>query len=143
MWAVNRLGFLIMVMLALTAVYFVVTTMFTPSKPQVVVVRPSEAQGAGQGNSQPGAPTPAPAPPPAGGINVCPKAMFLKVKDVTVCADVLYSVVRTDGSLQVDFQEGVVQGNFMFLSAPSCPVATTPHGALFIPCRAQILIPIR
>jgi hypothetical protein len=129
---VNRLGFIITVMLALTALYYLGTTMFKPSQPQVVVVRPSGAQNA----TQPGGSM------PAGGPFACTKAVYLKVGAVSLCADVVYSVLKTDDSLQVDFQGGVVQGFFMFISAPSCAVTTTPQGVL-IPCRAQILIPAK
>jgi hypothetical protein len=128
---VNRLGFIITVMLALTALYYLGTTMFKPSQPQVVVVKPSGAQNA----TQPGGLT------PAGGSFACTKAVYLKVGAVSLCADVVYSMLKTDDSLQVDFQGGVVQGFFMFISAPSCAVTTTPQGVL-IPCRAQILIPV-
>jgi len=137
---VNRLGILITVMLALTAVYFLATNFFAPPKPQVVVVRPSGAQSVSQNASQPVAPSGPPAL--AGGLYACPKAIFLKVGGVTVCADVLYSVFRSDGVVQVDFQDGIVQGNFMFVSAPTCVVLTTPQGALLIPCRAVIQIPV-
>jgi hypothetical protein len=129
---VNRLGFIITVMLALTALYYLGTTMFKPTQPQVVVVRPSGAQNA----TQPGGLT------PTGGPFACTKAVYLKVGAVSLCADVVYSMFKTDDSLQVDFQGGVVQGFFMFISAPSCAVTTTPQGVL-IPCRAQILIPAK
>jgi hypothetical protein len=128
----NRLGFIITVMLALTALYYLGTTMFKPAQPQVVVVRPSGAQNA----TQPGVTT------PAGGIFACTKAVYIKVGAVSLCADIVYSMLKTDDSLQVDFQGGVVQGFFMFISAPSCAVTTTPQGVL-IPCRAQILIPAK
>jgi hypothetical protein len=128
----NRLGFIIMVMLALTAVYYLSTSMFKPTQPSVVVVRPSGAQN----GSQPGGPV------SVGGVFACTKAVYLKVGSISVCADVVYSVIKTDDSLQVDFQGGVVQGLFMFISAPSCVVTTTPQGVL-IPCRAQILIPVK
>ncbi len=131
----NRLGLIITVALALTAVYYLATTMFKPTQPQVIVVRPSGAQNA----TQPGGPPPA---PPAAGFYACTKAVYLKVGGVSLCADMLYGVVKIDDSLQVDFQGGVVQGFFMFISAPSCVVTTTPQG-VFIPCRAQILIPIK
>jgi energy-converting hydrogenase Eha subunit B len=130
MSAVNRLGLIITVMLALTALYYLSTIMSKPSQPQVVVVRPSGAQNV----TQPGGPV------PAGGFFACTKAVYLKVGAVSLCADVVYSVLKTDDSLQVDFQGGVVQGFFTFISAPSCAVTTTPQGIL-IPCRAQILIP--
>jgi hypothetical protein len=136
----NRLGILITVMLVLTAVYFLVTNFFAPPKPQVVVVRPSGAQNANQNASQP-APFPGPQAV-TGGFYACPKAIFLKVGGVTVCADALYGVFRSDGIVQVDFQDGIVQGNFMFASAPTCAVLTTPQGALLIPCRAVIQIPV-
>jgi hypothetical protein len=129
---VNRLGFIITVMLALTALYYLGTTMFKPTQPQVVVVRPSGAQNA----TQPGGLT------PAGGPFACTKSVYLKVGAVSLCADAVYSMLKTDDSLQVDFQGGVVQGLFMFISAPSCAVTTTPQGVL-IPCRAQILIPAK
>jgi monoamine oxidase len=139
---VNRLGLLITVMMALTAVYFLVTNVFAPPKPQVVVVKPSGAQNtspsvnpsANQPVAQPGEPA------PVGGIYACVKAVFLKVGGVTLCADTLYSVVRGDGVIQIDFQDGMVQGNFMFVSAPMCAVVTTPQGALLVPCRAVIQI---
>ncbi len=136
----NRLGILITVMLALTAVYFLVTTVNKPSQPQVVVVKPSGAQSADQSGAQ--TPTPAP-PPPADGVHACAKAIFLRVGGTSLCADILYSVVKTDNMIQVDFQGGTIQGFFMFASAPSCPITTTPQGALLIPCRAQILISIK
>lgn len=129
----NRLGLIITVMLALMALYYLATTMFKPTQPQVVVVRPS---GGAQNGTQPGA------APPAAGFYACTKAVYLKVGGVSLCADMLYGVVKIDDSLQVDFQGGVVQGLFMFISAPSCAVTTTPQGVL-IPCRAQILIPIK
>jgi len=128
----NRLGVIIMVMLVLTALYYLGTTTLKPSQPQVVVVKPSGAQNV----TQPSAPT------PVGGLTVCTRAVYLKVGGTTLCVDVVYSVLKTDDSLQVDFQGGVVQGHFMFLSAPSCPVTTSPQGIL-IPCRAQILIPAK
>jgi hypothetical protein len=132
----NRLGVLITVMLALTALYYLSTTMFKPNQPQVVVVRPSGAQNV----SQPGAPTPVPAP--VGGAHACIKPVYLKVGSVSLCADMVYSVLKTDDSLQVDFQGGMIQGVFTFISAPSCAISTTPQGVV-IPCRAQILIPIK
>ena len=132
MSAVNRLGVIIMVMLVLTALYYLGTTTLKPSQPQVVVVKPSGAQNA----SQPGGPA------PVGGPFACTRAVYLKVGGVSICADVVYSMLKTDDSLQVDFQSGVVQGLFTFISAPSCPVTTTPQG-VFIPCRAQILIPLK
>jgi hypothetical protein len=140
----NRLAALIMVMLALTALYFIVTMVFKPSQPQVIVVRPSGGQGgqtAATNTAASEAPTPAP-PPPVGGQYLCTKAVYLKVGGVSLCADVVYSMLKTDDSLQVDFQGGVVQGFFMFISAPSCAITTTPHGVL-IPCRAQIQIPLK
>jgi hypothetical protein len=141
---VSRLGLLITVMLVLTAVYFLVTSVFAPPKnPQVVVVRPSGAQNpnpnVNPGTNQPVAPSGEPAP--VGGIYACAKAVFLRVGGVTLCADTLYSVVRGDGVIQVDFQDGMVQGNFMFVSAPMCAVVTAPQGALLVPCRAVIQIP--
>ncbi len=141
----NRLGVLITVMLAFTALYFLATTVFKPSQPQVVVVRPSGGQADGQGASQSGAQTPTPAPPPtlADGVHACTKAIYLRVGSTSLCVDVLYSVVKTDNMIQVDFQGGTVQGLFMFASAPSCPIVTTPQGALQVPCRAQILISLK
>jgi len=129
MYAVNRLGFIITVMLALTALYYLGTSMFKPSQPQVVVVKPSGAQNATQ-----------PVSVPTGGL--CTRVVHLKVGSVSICADVVYSMLKTDDSLQVDFQGGTVQGLFTFISAPTCPVSTTPQG-VFIPCRAQILIPLK
>ena len=128
----NKLGLIITAMLALTALYYLGTTMFKPTQPQVVVVRPSVAQN----TTQPGGSM------PAGGPFACTKAVYLKVGGVSLCADAVYSMLKTDDSLQVDFQGGVVQGLFMFISAPSCTVTTTPQGIL-IPCRAQILIPFK
>ncbi len=144
----NRLGVLITAMLVLLALYFLVTTVFKPSQPQVVVVRPSGGQSGGQDASQSGAqaPTPTPAPPPptpADGVHACTKAIFLRVGSTSVCADIVYSVVKTDNMIQVDFQGGTVQGFFMFASVPSCAVVTAPHGSLMIPCRAQILISVK
>jgi hypothetical protein len=133
---VNKLGVIIMVMLALTALYYLSMTMSKPSQPQVVVVRPSGAQNA----TQPGAPTPVPAP--AGGLYACTKPVYLKVGSVSLCADVVYSLLKTNDSLQVDFQGGTIQGVFTFISAPSCAIFTTPQG-IVIPCRAQILIPAK
>jgi hypothetical protein len=138
----NRLGLIVTVMLAFTAVYFLVTTVYKPSQPQVVVVRPSGAQSGDQSGAQAQTPTPVP-PPPADGVHACTKAVFLRVGSTSLCADILYSVVKTDSMIQVDFQGGTVQGFFMFASAPSCAITTTPQGALLIPCRAQILISIK
>ena len=140
----NRLAALVMAMLALTALYFIVTTVFKPPQPQVIVVRPSGAQGgqtAATNTAASEAPTPTP-PPPVGGQYLCTKTVYLKVGGVSLCADMVYSMLKTDDSLQVDFQGGVVQGFFMFISPPSCAITTTPHGVL-IPCRAQILIPVK
>jgi hypothetical protein len=136
----NRLTALITVMLVLTAMYFIVTTVFKPSQPQVVVVRPSGGQG-GQTTAASEAPTPTPSPP-VGGQHLCLKAVYLKVGETSVCADVVYGVVRADdGSLQVDFQGGIVNGIFTLTLAP-CAVTTTPQGVI-IPCRAQIMIPVK
>jgi hypothetical protein len=132
----NRLGFIILVTLALTALYYLSVTMFKPSQPQVVVVKSSGAQNTNQSSTQ----TPTPVMP--GGLYACTKAVYLKVGNVYLCADVVYNVLKTDDSLQVDFQGGVVQGYFTFISAPTCPVTTTPQGIL-IPCRTQILIPTK
>jgi len=137
MSAVNKLVFIITVMLALTALYYLGTAMFKPSQPQVVVVRPSGAQNDSQNTSQSGAPTPVGGPPFA-----CSRTIYLKVGSMHICADVVYSMLKTDDSLQVDFQSGVVQGLFTFISAPPCPITTTPQG-VFVPCRAQILIPLK
>jgi hypothetical protein len=134
----SRLGLIITVALALTALYYLSTTLFKPAQPQVIVVRPSGAQSA----SDSGAQTQTQAPPPPLAEGACTKAVFLKVSGVSLCADVIYSVVKTDSMLQVDFQGGTVQGFFMFASAPSCAVTTMPQG-VFIPCRAQILIQLK
>jgi hypothetical protein len=140
----NRLGLLITVMLALMAMYFLITTVYKPTQPQVVVVRPSGAQSGDQSGAQAQTPTPAPPPPPpADGVHACTKAIFLRVGTTSLCVDKLYSVVKTDNMIQVDFQGGIVQGFFMFASAPSCAITTTPQGTLLIPCRAQILISIK
>jgi len=128
----NKLGFIILVLLAITALYYLSTAAFKPTQPQVVVVKPSGAQN----NTQPSGPM------PVGGLFACTKTVYLKVGGASLCADVVYSVVKTDDSLQVDFQGGVVQGFFMFISAPSCAVTTSPQGVI-IPCRAQILIPTK
>jgi hypothetical protein len=140
----HRLVALVTVMLALTALYFLVTTVFKPSQPQVVVVRPSggqsgqtPTQNAGYSETQ----TPAP-PPPVGGQYLCTKAVYIKVGETSICADAVYGMaLNVDGALQVDFQGGIVHGVFTFASVP-CAVSTTPQGVL-IPCRAQILIPVK
>jgi hypothetical protein len=141
----NRLAAIVTVMLVLTALYFLVTTVFKPSQPQVIVVRPSGGQG-GQTPSQnvgpSDVPTPVPPPPSVGGQCLCTKAMYLKVGETSVCADIIYGAARTtDGSLQVEFQGGIINGVFTFVSVP-CAVTTTPQG-VFVPCRAQILIPTK
>jgi hypothetical protein len=136
----NKLGLIITVMLALTALYFLSTTMFKPSQPQVVVVRP-QPQGSSQPDAQPAQPA-NPPPGPTSGPFVCTKAVHLRVDNVSLCADVLFSVFKSNDALHVEFQGGVVQGFFMFASAPSCTITTTPQGVL-IPCRAQIMIPTK
>jgi hypothetical protein len=132
----NKLGVIITVMLAFTALYFLYTSIFKPLQPQVVVVRPSGAQNATQPS------TPTPVATPAGGLYACTKAVYLKVGSVSLCADMVHSVLKTDDSLQVDFQGGMIQGVFTFISAPSCTISTTPQG-IHIPCRAQVLIPLK
>jgi hypothetical protein len=133
----RRLGFIIVVVLAITAVYYLAVAAFQPKTPQVVIVKPSGSQTANQSGST----APPPAPISMGGFT-CTKPVYLKVGSVSICADVIYSVVKTDDSLQVDFQGGMIQGLFMFASAPSCTLTTTPQGVL-IPCRAQIIIPLK
>jgi hypothetical protein len=128
-----RLGILIMVMLVLTAAYYLTTTMFKPSQPQVVVVRPSGAQSTAQNATQPVVPV---------GATVCVKAFYLKVGSISICADVVYSMTKTDDGVLVDFQGGIISGSFAFTSAPACVVSTTPQGVQ-IPCRAQVLIPVK
>jgi hypothetical protein len=140
MSVMNRLMVIVTVMLVVTALYYMVTTVFKPSQPQVIVVKPSGGQGGQSTAGSTAAPeTP---PPPVGGQYLCPKTVYLKVAETSICADVVYAVVRAeDGSLQVDFQGGIVSGVFTFASAP-CAVTTTPQGIL-IPCRAQIVIPVK
>jgi hypothetical protein len=136
---VNRLGFIITVMLALTAVYFLVTTVFKPSQPQVVVVRPSGAQNTpAQNTSAQGSPQPV-SPMPVSDSSVCPRPVYLRVGNVVLCADVVYSLVKADNYIQIDFQGGVIRGTFKFVSPPPC-VITTAYDGIQIPCRAQVLI---
>jgi monoamine oxidase len=132
-----RLGIIIMVMLALTAAYYLTTTMFKPSQPQVVVVRPSGAQSTAQNTTQPITPVGV-----GGSTIVCVKAFYLKVGSISICADVVYSMAKTDDGVLVDFQGGIISGSFAFTSAPACVVSTTPQGVQ-IPCRAQVLIPVK
>jgi len=132
---VVKLGILIVVMLALTAAYFLTTTVSKPSQPQVVVVRPSGAQSTAQNVTQPVVPV-------GGSTTVCVKAFYLKVGSISICADVVYSMTKTDDGVLVDFQGGTISGSFAFMSAPTCVVSTTPQGVQ-IPCRAQVLIPMK
>lgn len=132
---VVRLGIIIMVMLALTAAYYLTTTMSKPSQPQVVVVRPSGAQSTAQNVTQPVVPV-------GGSTTACVKAFYLKVGSISICADVVYSMSKTDDGVLVDFQGGIISGSFAFTSAPTCVVSTTLQGVQ-IPCRAQVLIPVK
>jgi hypothetical protein len=131
-----RVGVVIVVMLALVALYYLGTTMFKPSQPQVVVVRPSGTHNATQSGGS------GPTAVPSVGLSACTKAVYLKAGSTSLCADLVYSMVKTDEGLQVDFQGGTIQGSFIFVSAPSCPVTTSPQG-IFIACRAQILIQVK
>jgi hypothetical protein len=129
-----------MVMLVLTAMYYLATTLFKPTQPQVVVVKASGGQAQPQ-TTPPPQPEPAPqSPVPMHGHFACTKAVYLKVGDTSLCADIVYSVTRDGNVLQVDFQGGVVQGVFTLVSAP-CAISTTPQGVI-IPCRAHIMVPI-
>jgi hypothetical protein len=142
----KRVWVIIMVMLALTAVYFLVINTNKPSQPQVVVVRPSDGQNTARPiQTQPQAETSAPvAVNPqalAGGPFGCVRAVYLKVGTTSLCADVIYSVAKVDDTLQIDFQGGVVHGVFTLVSVP-CTITTTPQG-VFIPCRATVTIPLK
>ena len=137
----KRLWILIMVMLALMAVYYLAITLFKPSQPQVIIVRPSGGQTQPQTAPAPqSGPESAPQSLPSmHGHLACTKAVYLKVGGTSLCTDIIYSVTRDGNVLQVDFQGGVVQGIFTLVSAP-CTISTTPQGVV-IPCRAQIIIP--
>jgi len=137
----NRLGILITAMLVLTVIYFLATVVFKPSQPQVVVVKPSGAQNNPQ-NPQAREEPRSPPQMPVGEPPPCVKHVYLKVGSVSLCADMIHSMVKTDGHIQVDFQGGIIHGIFMFASAPTCVVTTTPQG-VHIPCRAQVLIPTK
>jgi hypothetical protein len=133
----RKIGLIVTAMLALMAIYYLAITAFKPSQPQVVVVRPSGAQTTTPAQT----PTPVVVEPSAPGPYACVKAVYLKVGTTSVCVDILYSVTKVDNTLQVDFQNGIVHGVFTLVSVP-CSISTTPQGIL-IPCRAQILIPLR
>jgi hypothetical protein len=143
----KRIWAIIMIMLALTAVYYLVISMSKPSQPQVVVVRPSGGQNTAQPTGAPPPPspqtqTPATIEPSAlvGGYN-CVRTVYLKVGTASLCTDVVYSVAKVGDVLQIDFQGGVVYGVFTLVSVP-CTITTTPQGVL-IPCRATITIPLK
>jgi hypothetical protein len=136
----RKLWVLTTVMLVFMALYYLVTTSFKPSQPQVIVVKPSGAQTPAQ-TATPSQAEPQPqSPPSVHGPFACAKAVYLKVGGTSLCADVVYSVAKADDVLQVDFQGGIVYGVFTIASVP-CPVSTTPQG-VFISCRAQIMIPV-
>ena len=137
----NRLGIIIIIALALTAAYYLFVALAKPSQPQVVVVRPADALDASKQNNQQRPPSP-PLPPPAPEASGCVKMVYLKVGSVSVCTDMIHSMVKINDYVQVDFQGGMVQGAFMFASTPTCAITTLPQG-VFIPCRAQILIPVK
>jgi hypothetical protein len=136
----RKLGLIVTVALVITALYYLSMSMFQPKTPQVVIVKPSGSQSSST-NQSGGSALPQP-PVSVGGYCSCTKQVYLKVGAVSLCADVIYSVAKTDDSLHVDFQGGIVQGLFMFASIPSCTITTTPQGIL-IPCRAQIIIPLK
>ena len=138
----KRLWILIMVMLALMAVYYLAITLFKPSQPQVIIVRPSGGQTQPQTAPAPqSGPESAPQSLPSmHGHFACTKAVYLKVGSTSLCVDIVYSVTKDNNVLQVDFQGGIVQGVFTLVSAP-CAISTTPQGVV-IPCRAQIMVPI-
>jgi hypothetical protein len=139
----RKLWILIMVMLAFTALYYLAIALSKPTQPQVIVVKPSGAQTQAQTATPPQAePQPPPQnPAPMYGPFACTKAVYLKVGGTSLCADTVYSLAKANDALQVDFQGGIVQGIFTVVSAP-CTISTTPQG-VFIPCRAQIVIPIQ
>jgi hypothetical protein len=142
----KRIWVIITVMLALTAVYYLVISMSKPSQPQVIVVRPSGGQNTAQPTATPPppqTPTPATAEPPtsASGPYACARTVHLKVGPTSLCADMVYSVAKVGDVLQVDFQGGVAYGIFTLVTVP-CTITTTPQG-VFIPCRATITIPLK
>jgi hypothetical protein len=141
----KRVWVIIMVMLALTAVYYLVISMSKPSQPQVVVVRAGGQNTAQPTQTQPQAQTPASVVVEpqalAGGPYACVRAVYLKVGTTSLCADMIYSVAKVGDTLQIDFQSGVVHGVFTLVSVP-CTITTTPQG-VFIPCRATVTIPLK
>ena len=138
----KKVWVIVMVMLALVAVYYLVVGT-KPSQPQVVVVKPSGAAQPTQTTSPPQNPTPVVVEPQvsAGGPYACARAVYLKVGTTSLCADVVYSVAKVNDVLQIDFQSGIVNGVFMLVSVP-CTITTTPQG-IHVPCRATITIPLK
>ena len=114
-----------LVIVLVAMIYYAVT--YQPPKPSTVVVRPSNATTPVLSVQQLQ-------------IGACTKQFYIRVRDVQVCVDRVYSVTTTTDGIVMEFESGIVTGRFAFLTVPECEVTTLSAQGVYIPCRAQILI---
>jgi hypothetical protein len=116
-----------LVVVLIAMIYYAVT--YQPPKPSTVVVRPSNATTPVQ-------------PPQQQHISTCTKQFYIRIRDVQICTDSIYSVVTTNDGIVVEFGNGIITGRFTFLTVPECEVVTLSAQGVYIPCRAQIFISV-
>ncbi|QJF12429.1 hypothetical protein QIT50_gp17 [Pyrobaculum spherical virus 2] len=123
------------ILLVVLLIYSIYMAYSQPRSPNVVIVRPQQAQPETQTATPPSAQV-----QPLPLLAVC-NAIYLKIGNTQLCGTIT-SLFYTTTGYQIAMKSGWISGQFIIVRPPICSVNTTGN-VVNIPCDVEVLIPTR